>query len=160
MPCVEGSAPVKTFSTELPPCGSLRLALTLLHGLSLPGRPSTEAPPSRCHSRAPSRQLVPLMPWGACPGALALALPAHRGCTLLPGRLKGAGPELGLQVPRAVVLAVTLQEMQGLQVRGRLWGQRGGSQLPQPVLPASWLPAPLLTYLAAIRARGAALHAV
>lgn len=99
----------------------------------------------------PSRFLHPpgQLPLGGTPRRLAL--PAHQGCTLVPGRLEGASPELGLQVPGAVVLAVALQEVQGLQ----LWGQRGVTAAP--ALAPATRPDTLLAHLAAIRAHRAAL---
>lgn len=53
-------------------------------------------------------------------------------CTLIPGRLEGAGPELRSEVAGAVVLAVALQEVQGLQLQER-GGGRGWSQRPGPL---------------------------
>ena len=50
-------------------------------------------------------------------------------CTLIPGRLEGAGPELRSEVAGAVVLAVALQEVQGLQLQERGGGRRGGENL-------------------------------
>lgn len=54
--------------------------------------------------------------------------------TLLPGRLKGAGPQLSLQILRAVVFAMALQEVQGFQAEGSLWGYKR-FQLPLGLLP-------------------------
>lgn len=89
--------------------------------------------------------------------ASALVLLAHQGYTLLPGWLEGAGPELGLQVLRAVVLAVALQEVQRLQLQGRLWGKKGVTAA-LTLTPSRTLPATLLAYLAAIRGHRTALH--
>lgn len=145
--------PSKNIFCKVPHCSSPPPGLDDILKLSVP--------PKFCiHPHSPQPVASPTPPeslfcWFLV--ASALVLLAHQGYTLLPGWLEGAGPELGLQVLRAVVLAVALQEVQRLQLQGRLWGKKGVTAA-LTLTPSRTLPATLLAYLAAIRGHRTAFH--
>lgn len=137
MPCFEGSGQPSKNICEVIPCSSLLLALAFLKLSVYPNSPMAQAAPLRVAFSHPRPESL------FCLYPVAFALPAHQRCTLFAGWLEGAGPELGFQVLGAVVLAVALQEVQGLQLQGRLWGQK--AVIAAPVLaPSHTLPATLL----------------